>query len=107
MPRKLIQGVRPFHMPSDETLKQYSADTIFLLSMHIYKVNARIGTSSRGQKTMLTMVDTGNGLNIFREGCRLEVIETDTAVVSLSSASKHKLQVLGVVKLVVTIGTQA
>ena len=86
---------------------QYLQGKVCQLSAWNYKVEALVGPTQDSQVKMLTVFDTGAGPNLIRAALLpdevLNTIDTRRKVVSLCSASNHKLDVLGVVTLTVTI----
>ena len=51
------------------TTEEYCSDPICYLSLFNYKVNALVGANRADQKHVLTVLDTGAGPNLIREGC--------------------------------------
>lgn len=86
----------------------YRADPIFYLSLFNYKVNAIVSEDGSDQKHIMTVMDTGVGPNLIREGCCPEEafarIRTSAEVVDFSSASRPRMGVLGFVSVTVTAG---
>ena len=83
-------------------------ESVCFLSPHNYKVEARIGVNSSAQHELLTVLDTGAGPNLIRATVlpqRLLQSLDSRGVVRLASASKHRLDVLVVTQLVVTVGS--
>lgn len=89
------------------TVAQYRADPVCHLSYFNYKLNARIGPTKDAQLERLTVLDTGAGPNLIRSGLVpeefLAQMDKSREVVNLSSASKHRLDVLGLIPLTITV----
>lgn len=100
----------PFGLPPTLTFQEYRADQICHLSLYNYKLEAKIGHKPSSQTWMLTVLDSGVGPNLIRAAILprevLNSIDTTREVVNLASASNHRLDVLGIVNLSVTVGTQ-
>ena len=89
------------------TFDVYKANPVCLLSPYNYKVEALIGRTRTLQSSYLTVLDTGAGPNLIRSDCldseALATIDTSPDIVSLASATKHRLDTLGIVTLTVTV----
>ena len=99
---------RPYGLPKSVKMCDYMGESVCFLSPHNYKVEARIGVNSSAQHELLTVLDTGAGPNLIRAAVlpqRLLQSLDSRGVVRLASASKHRLDVLGVTQLVVTVGS--
>lgn len=100
----------PFGLPPCMTIEEYRADPICRLSLYNYKLEAKIGTSRASQQWRLTVLDSGAGPNLIRAALlspeTISSLDTKREVVNLASASNHRLDVLGIVILTVTVGTQ-
>ena len=74
-----------------------------------FKVNAKIGATKADQRYMLSVIDTGAGPHLIREGCAppesLRKMVTTREIVNLTSASNNRLDVLGLVTFTVTVGS--
>ena len=111
--RKFAQRVvklfsRPFGLPTNVTVEDYRKDPICFLSTYNYKVAASIGPSVESTSAILTVFDTGAGPNLIRSACLssavLDNLQSPREFVNLSSASKHRIQVLGITNLSITAG---
>ena len=99
---------RPYRLPKSVKMCDYMGECVCFLSPHKYKVEVRIGVNSSVQHELLTVLDTGAGPNLIRAAVlpqRLLQSLDSRGVVRLASASKHRLDVLGVTQLVVTVGS--
>lgn len=89
-------------------MTKYRADPVYRHSLFNYKIDALIGES---QAWLLTVLDTGDEPNLIRTASLdfnlLQTIDTSTEVFNLASASNHKLDLRGIIHLMVTVGTQA
>ena len=98
----------PYGLPMKITAEQYRANPICQLSAYNYKVNAKVGSTRATQRYLLAVLDTGAGPNLIREGCcprdALESLDDSREIVNLSSATNHRLDVLGITTLTVTLG---
>ena len=98
---------RPYGIPPKRTYESYIEDPVFYLSPYNYKVNASVGTSRRSLKCFLSIFDTGAGPNIVRKDILsaddLSNLDKSRHIANLSSASKHPLDVLGIIYLYVDI----
>ena len=82
-------------------------ESVCFFSPHNYKVEARIVNSS-SQHELLTVLDTGAVPNLIRAAVlpqRLLQSLDSRGVVRLASTSKHRVDILGVTQLVVTVGS--
>ena len=66
---KVTHNVDPWGLPKKMTLKEYRANPVCHLSAFNYKVNAKVGATRADQKYVLSVLDTGAGPNLIREGC--------------------------------------
>ena len=99
---------RPYGLPKSVKMCDYMERSICFLSPRNYKVEARIGVNTSAQHELLTVLDTGAGPNLIRAAVlpqRLLQSLDPRGVVRLANASKHRLDVLGVTQLVVTVGS--
>ena len=89
------------------TFDIYQANPVCLLSPYNYKVEALIGRTRTLQSSYLTVLDTGAGPNLIRSDCldteALATVDTSPDIVNLASATKHRLDTLGIVTLTVTV----
>eukprot|EP00171_Calliarthron_tuberculosum_P017931 IDg17931t1 len=108
-PSPIIQGVEPFGLPSCMDLDDYRDDPVCYLSQFNYKLEARVGPSVQDQQCLLTVLDTGAGPNLIRADLLpqrlLDELDRSQEVINLASASKHRLDVLGITQLTVTIAS--
>lgn len=99
----------PFALPTSWDLADYRRDLICYLSQFNYKLEAQIGPTADSQQMRLTVLDTGAGPNLVRADILLQRLLTELdrsrEIVNLASASKHRLDVLGITTLSVTVGT--
>ena len=89
---------------------QYRSDPICYLSKFNYKVSAMIGPDVSSLRPHLTVLDTGAGPNLIRADLLPEQviskINRSREIINLSSASNHKIDVLGTTLLTVKVGDQ-
>ena len=95
---------RPYGLSKEISMTEYEADPVCVLSSFNYKVEAFIGPSYTTTQRMLTVFDTGAGPNLIRadmvpQGTRM----FKRKIVNLASASKHRLETLGIVSLTVDL----
>ena len=90
------------------SLEAYRADPICYLSLLNYKVNAKIGKTRANQKYVLSVLNTGAAPKLIREGCcpaeALANLDKSREIVNLSIVSKHRIDVMGLITLLVTVG---
>ena len=99
---------QPYGLPKSVKMCDYMEQSICFLSPCNYKVEARIGVSTSAQHELLTVLDTGADPHLIPAAVlpqRLLQSLDPRGVVRLASASKHRLDVLGVTQLVVTVGS--
>ena len=100
----------PFGLPKDTSIQQYLANPLCSLSSLNYKVEASFNTHKEAWRPLLCVLDTGAGPNLIRADLlpddTLKKLDTSRAVVNLSSASGHGLDVLGITRLSVRVGSQ-
>ena len=100
-------GKHPWGLEKGVKIEEYGSDPICSLSLFNYKVNALVGANRADQKHVLAVLDTEAGPNLIREGCcrkeALTQMRTSTEVVNLSSASRHRLEVLRLVSLTLAV----
>lgn len=98
---------RPFGLPKTMTVAEYRASPICYLSAWNYKVEALVGPTAETQVEQLTVIDTGAGPNLIRADLlpdeALLKLDQSREMVNLASASNHRLQVMGITMLSVTI----
>ena len=98
---------RPFGLPRNITVAQYRQDPVCFLSTYNYKVAAFIGTTDLSAQPTLTVFDTGAGPNLIRSDCippkALRELKSAKEFANISSASKHRIQVLGITTLSVRV----
>ena len=104
-PRRVLK--RPFGLPRHIPLSRYRVNPVCALSVYNYKVEAALGPSADSCTRMLTVFDTGAGPNLIRADLLPPgVIKTacqKREIVTLRSASKHRLETMGIVTLTVKI----
>ncbi len=97
----------PYGLPSWIKAAQYLKSQVWFLPAYA----AAIGPEVRSMKPLRTVLDTGAGHTLIRANLlMLEVLasyDTERAIVNLASASNHRLQTLGIVKLTVKIAYYA
>ena len=102
--------VKPFGLPKETKVEEYRADPLCTLSSLNYKVEASINTHKDTWRPLLSVLDTGAGPNLIRADLLpepvLHKLDTSREVVNLSSASGHGLDVLGITRLSVKVGSQ-
>lgn len=100
----------PLGLHPEQTYEEYLEDPVCTLRWYNYKVNASIGSSTQTLRRVLTVIDTGAGPNLIREGVcppeSLAAIDTSRPIANLASASRHRLDTLGVVILTVKVATK-
>ena len=100
---------RPFGLPKWVKMEDYQRSPVCQLSSYNYKVEAKIGPTATSQSPRLTVFDTGAGPNLIRASLlpseTLAAIDRNKTIVKLTSASKHSLDVLGIVYLTLTVST--
>ena len=107
----LVKGIlkRPHGLPRWVTLDKYRANPVCYLSTRNYKIEALLGCREDSWNTVTTVLDSGAGPNLVRLDMLTEEqrssIDSKTECVSLASASNHRLDTLGIVKLLVKIGS--
>eukprot|EP00171_Calliarthron_tuberculosum_P023407 IDg23407t1 len=101
---------QPFGLTKGLSIGQYRADPICHLSLFNYKISAKIGPGLSDLREILTIIDTGAGPNLIRADLLpppvLKTIDTKREIVNLASASNHRIDVLGIVKLTTCIADQ-
>eukprot|EP00171_Calliarthron_tuberculosum_P021901 IDg21901t1 len=104
--KKYDQGT-PFWLPPTVTVDEYRRDPVCHLSFFNYKLEALICPTKDTQRQHLTVLDTGAGPNLIRAALlpedTLNKLDQSRETVNLSSASKHRLDVMGLVSLTVTV----
>ena len=102
---KLLQ--RPYGLPQGIHVSEYRKDPVCFLSTTNYKVAARIGPTTEEAAGILTVFDTGAGPNLIRADCLkpevLQRLRSAREFANISSASRHRLEILGIATLTVTI----
>ena len=90
-------------------MEDYQKKPVCQLSGYNYKVEAKFGPTVSSQVPRLTVFDTGAGPNLIRASLlppeMLANIDRQRSIVKLTSASKHPLDVLGIVTLTLTVST--
>ena len=102
---------RPLGLPRNITVEQYRRDPVCFLSTYNYKVAALVGPTEESAEPILTVLDTGAGPNLVRSDCVsqevLRGLKSANEFANISSASRHKIHVLGIASLVVKIADHA
>ena len=105
-----VDVIKPYGLSPGITYEEYLKDPVCQLRWFNYKVTAYIGSNRKHLIPMLTVVDTGAGPNLIREGAcpegALNNIDTTRRIANLRGASRYKLHTLGIVTLTVKVGTQ-
>lgn len=105
-PSRVLQ--RPFGLPAKVSIQEYRASPICFLSPWNYKVEALVGPTAETQVQLLTVLDTGAGPNLIRADLlpddTLLKLDKSREMVNLASASNHRLHVMGIATLSVSIG---
>ena len=100
---------RPHGLPRWTKMEDYQKKPVCQLSGYNYKVEAKIRPTVSSQVPRLTVFDTGAGPNLIRASLlppeTLANIDRQRSIVKLTSASKHPLDVLGIVTLTLTVST--
>ena len=98
---------RPFGLPKNITVDEYRMSPVCYLSTYNYKVAACIGSSADTARAILTVLDTGAGPNLIRSDCVpkqiLNNLKSAHEFINISSASRHRIQVMGIASLTVKI----
>lgn len=98
----------PFGLPTSISMTEYLADPALSLSKYNYKVEASIGPKFSCRTSRLTVFDTSAGPNLVRANVLPEEVlrnlDKSREIVNLTSASKHRLTTLGLVRLCVQVG---
>ena len=98
---------RPFGVPRDMTMSEYTRNPICTLSPYNYKVEASL-LLDKTEHPCLCVLDTGAGPNLIRAGHlpehMLSKLERDRKVVNLRSASNHAMEILGIIHLTIKVG---
>lgn len=101
----------PFGIPPTRTLEDYRNEPVCYLSKHNYKLAAEVGPSRKTQQPRLTVLDTGAGPNLIRTDLLpqrlLDELDRTREIVNLARASQHRLEVLGITTLSVTVGSHS
>ncbi len=101
---------QPYGLPSGLHYEDYLKYPVCQLRWFNYKITANIGTDRNAFLPMLTVIDTGAGPNLIREGAcpvkALETMDTSERIASLREASRHKLHTIGIVTLTVQVATK-
>eukprot|EP00171_Calliarthron_tuberculosum_P004090 IDg4090t1 len=96
-----------FGLLPGKSLEEYRTNPVCHLSYFNYMLEARDGRTKDTQQQLLTVLDTGAGPNLIRSALlseeSLRPLENHKEVVNLSSASKHRLDVMGTLPLTVTV----
>ncbi len=99
-------STRPAHHPRATEQR----DVVCVLSLHNYRINARIGSTKATQRPVLTVLEAGAGPNLIRSSMcpqeALAAMDIERRVAQLYSATNHRLDALGVLTLSVSIGAQ-
>ncbi len=97
---------RTAHQPRDSE----EQDAVRALSLQTYKIDELICTTKATQRPVLTVLDTGAGLNLSRSSMlppeALAAMDTERRVAQLYSAMNPRLESLGVLTLSVSVGGQ-
>ena len=103
---KLLQ--RPYGPPHGIRVSEYRKDPVCFLSTTNYKVAARIAPSPDSATGTVTVFDTGAGPNLIRADCVerevLNRLRSAHEFANISSASRHRLEILGIATLSVSVG---
>ena len=100
----------PFGLSKDTSIQQYFEILLCSLSSLNYKIEAYFNSHKETWRPLLCVLDTGTGPNLIRADLlpndTLKKLDTSRAVVNLSSASGHGLDVLGITRLSVRVGSK-
>lgn len=97
----------PFVLPPNISLDEYRAYPVCYLSYFNYKLESFVGPSKKTQQRYLTVLDTCADPNLILVSLLPDDVlshpNKSREVVNLSSFSKHRLDVLGLVPLTITV----